>query len=119
MIAGIGIDIVEIERIKGILERQDAFPKRILTQNEYDHCVTLSKHRQVEFLAGRFASKEAFSKAVGTGIGKETSFQDIEILPNEQNQPLLTSPLFSGASHVSISHSETYVIAQVILENPR
>jgi len=116
MIAGIGIDIVEIERIKEVVKRQEAFPKRILTDNEYDHYLTLSKQRQIEFLGGRFASKEAFSKAIGTGIGKEISFKDIEVLPNENNQPVLTTSSFAGHSHITISHSETYVIAQVILE---
>lgn len=116
MIHGIGIDLVEIQRIQEILERQPDFPKRILTSNEYEHYLELSNHRQTEFLAGRFAAKEAFSKAMGTGIGQDTSFQDFEILPNEKNKPMPYTTLFSGNVHVSISHSDRYAIAEVLLE---
>lgn len=119
MIHGIGIDLVELERIQEILGRQPEFPKRILTSSEYQHFLKLSNHRQIEFLAGRFAAKEAFSKAMGTGIGQETSFQDIEILPNEKNKPIAKTPLFSGEVHVSISHSDTYAIAEVLLESKK
>lgn len=117
MIHGIGIDLVEIERVQEILGRQPEFPKRILTSKEYQRFLELSNHRQVEFLAGRFAAKEAFSKAMGTGIGRETSFQDIEILPDDKNKPIANTALFSGEVHVSISHSDTYAIAEVLLEN--
>lgn len=116
MIHGIGIDLVELARIQEILERQSDFPKRILTPNEQEHFLTLSDHRQLEFLAGRFAAKEAFSKAMGTGIGKEMSFQDLEILPNDKKKPIASTTLFSGVIHVSISHSETYAIAEILLE---
>ena len=117
MIHGIGIDIVELDRIEKLHSRQEAFSKRILTPKEQAHFSTLSAHRQIEFLAGRFAAKEAFSKALGTGIGKELSFQDIEILPNKQNKPVIKTENYSGAVHLSISHSKNAAIAQVILEN--
>lgn len=116
MIAGIGIDLVEIRQIKQLVERQDAFYRRILTPNEQAYYDTLSKHRQIEFVAGRYAAKEAFSKAMGTGIGKNVSFQDIEILPNEKNKPMAKTKLFTGNVHLSISHTETYAVAQLILE---
>ena len=117
MIDGIGIDIIELDRIEKLRNRQEAFSKRILTSQELAYFLTLSEHRQVEFLAGRFAAKEAFSKALGTGIGKELSFQDIEILPNKQNKPVIKTENYSGAVHLSISHSKNAAIAQVILEN--
>lgn len=116
MIEGIGIDLVEIKQVKKLLDRQDAFYQRILTPNEQAHYSTLSKHRQLEFVAGRYAAKEAFSKAMGTGIGKNVSFQDIEVLPNEKNKPIAETKLFAGNVHLSISHTETYAVAQVILE---
>lgn len=116
MIVGTGVDLVELDRITAVLERQENFYQRILTVKEQEHYLQLPKHRQIEFLAGRFAAKEAFSKAMGTGIGKETSFKDIEVLPDERNKPTLKSPLFPGNVHVSISHSKEYAIAQVILE---
>ena len=116
MIVGIGIDLVELERIEALYTRQEAFLNRILTPSEQNHFHELSKHRQIEFLAGRFAAKEAFAKAMGTGIGAELSFQEIEILPNPQNKPIVTSDKFSGFIHLSISHSQLYAIAQIILE---
>ena len=116
MIAGIGFDIVELERMASILEKQERFPERILTNKEHAHFLTLSNNRQIEFLAGRFAAKEAFGKAMGTGIGSEFSFQDLEVLPNEKNKPVAVSSLFSGNIHLSISHSKEYAVAQVVLE---
>jgi holo-[acyl-carrier protein] synthase len=73
----------------------------------------------VEFLAGRFAVKEAYSKALGTGIGEEISFQDIEVINDERGKPIIhLLKEFSEPStiHVSITHSRQYAAAQVILE---
>lgn len=116
MIEGIGIDLLEIQRIKELLSRQPNFSKRILTEKEVQYFQELSAHRQIEFLAGRFAAKEAFSKAFGTGIGTELSFLDIAILPNAKNKPIIITEKYSGNIHLSISHSEAFVVAQVILE---
>ena len=114
-----GLDIIELDRIRRIIERQPGFIKRILTINEIERFVTLSKERKVEFLAGRFAGKEAYSKAVGTGIGEEVSFQDIEITNNDRGKPILR-PLKEFAEpmtiHISITHTRQYAAAQVILE---
>jgi holo-[acyl-carrier protein] synthase len=115
MIAGIGIDIIEIERIRNVIERQKKFIDRILTPAEKDTFETLSDKRKVEFLAGRFAAKEAFSKAFGTGIGETLSFLDIEIRINEKGKPYIARP-FSEGVHLSISHSERYAVAQVVIE---
>ncbi len=117
MIRGIGIDIVELDRIQASIERGASFPKRILTEKEYSLFLELSDRRKVEFLAGRFSAKEAFSKALGTGIGTKMSFQDVEILPDIVNKPIAKTQLFEGTVHVSISHSEAYAVAQVILED--
>lgn len=116
MIDGIGIDLLEIKRIEQLVSRKPNFTKRILTVREEAHYQKLSKHRQIEFLAGRFAAKEAFSKALGTGVGAEFSFLDIEILPNTENKPVVETTHYPGTIHVSISHSEEFVVAQVILE---
>ncbi|ELK48675.1 holo-ACP synthase [Halobacillus sp. BAB-2008] len=78
MIEGIGIDIIELDRINQSIKRNPRFVQRILTENEYQRYEMLNEGRRVEFLAGRFAAKEACAKALGTGIGK-TGFQDIEI----------------------------------------
>ena len=115
MIKGIGIDITELERIKKILERQPRFPERILTQHETKRYEQLKGQRKIEYFAGRFAAKEAFSKANGTGIGKELSFLDIETTVDEAGKPCIIAP-FSKGVHLSISHSKEYAVAQVVIE---
>ena len=119
MIEGIGIDLLEIQRIQEILARNKKFPKRILTEKEYAHFLNLSSHRKVEFLSGRFAAKEAFSKAYGSGIGKELSFLDLEILGDSKNKPILLTEKYDGKIHLSISHTKNYVVAQVVLEKTK
>ncbi|MEJ8778060.1 holo-ACP synthase [Pseudogracilibacillus sp. ICA-222130] len=115
MVKGIGIDIVEITRMKKAIDKNSRVVKRILTENEYIHYTTLStERRKLEYVAGRFAAKEAYAKAAGTGLGK-LSLQHIEILSNECGAPEM---FVQGASHdifLSISHSEHYAVAQVVL----
>jgi len=117
MIKGMGIDIVELKRIEAIVTRQPTFVERILTEKEQRIYNQLNaKKRKQEFLAGRFAAKEAFSKANGTGIGK-LSFLDMEILPNKDGAPILSATTLKGDKcFVSISHSDEYAIAQVIIQ---
>ena len=117
MILGTGIDIVELDRIEAILERGTSLQERILTDKEKNllHAFSSSR-REIEFIAGRFAAKEAFSKALGTGIGK-IGFKDIEILPDTKGAPVLTCSYVQDKKiHLSISHSREYAIAQVIIE---
>lgn len=116
MINGIGIDIVELARIKGAMERHQSFVTRILTTKEQTIFHKLSDNRKVEFLAGRFAAKEAFAKAVGTGIGKQLSWQDVEITPDINGKPTIVSKKTLGRIHLSISHSKEYAVANVIIE---
>ncbi|MED1205463.1 holo-ACP synthase [Heyndrickxia acidicola] len=115
MIKGIGIDIIEISRIEEMIKKQGKFPERILTSNELDLFQTFSGKRQAEFLAGRYAAKEAFSKAYGTGIGSALSFQDMEIMADKLGKPFFSSPDMRGI-HLSITHSREYAAAQVIIE---
>jgi holo-[acyl-carrier protein] synthase len=114
MIKGIGIDIIELSRIQEILNRQKRFVDRVLTTNERLKFEELSAARKVEFLAGRFAAKEAYSKANGTGIGEDLSFLDIEIGNDHTGKPVITKP--KALAHLSISHSRDYAVAQVIIE---
>lgn len=115
MIYGIGLDVVDIARIQSAVEKSDRFVSRVLTTDEIAVYRTLTNKRQLEFLAGRFAAKEAFSKAFGTGIGA-LSFLDISILPNDKNKPIATCTKFDGNIFVSITHTETIAVAQVVLE---
>ncbi|WML42671.1 holo-ACP synthase [Neobacillus sp. PS3-40] len=114
MIKGIGIDIIELSRVQEIITRQKKFIDRILTDKEKQTFEELSDLRKVEFLGGRFAAKEAFSKANGTGIGKQLSFLDIEIETDSFGKPFISNP--KVRAHVSISHSKEYAVAQVVIE---
>ncbi|WP_025728802.1 holo-ACP synthase [Atopobacter phocae] len=110
----IGSDIVLIERIHSVWKKHPQFPQRILTPNELLLFNHLNERKQLEFLAGRFAGKEAFSKAYGTGIGKALSFQSIEILNDSSGKPILYSP-FNGGQKITIAHEISHAIAFVIL----
>ncbi|HAM82206.1 holo-ACP synthase [Ornithinibacillus bavariensis] len=116
MIKGIGIDIIEINRIRKSIENE-RFLERVLTTNERMYLKRLQgEARKAEFVAGRFAAKEAFAKAMGTGIGK-LSFQDIEVVNDERGKPMLSVSLPDKMNiFVSISHSKEYAVAQVVLE---
>lgn len=115
MIIGIGLDLTEIPRIAKAYEKQPSFPTKVLTENEQQVFNQLNGKRKMEFLAGRFAAKEAFSKALGTGIGK-VGFLDIEVLNDERGKPLITKSPFNGNTFITITHTDTIVAAQVILE---
>lgn len=115
MIIGIGLDIVELERIRRICERQKRFADRILTPLEKESFEQLTGKRKIEFLAGRFAAKEAFAKAYGTGIGAQLSFLDIQVENDDKGKPYITMPFVEGV-HLSITHSTEYAAAQVIIE---
>lgn len=117
MIKGIGIDLIELRRIEEGLDKNARLMERILTQSEQTLFQQLTtKKRRVEFLAGRFAAKEAFAKAAGVGIGK-LSFQHIEILPNAKGAPKITAQGYEKYhAFLSITHSEAYAAAQVVLE---
>jgi len=117
MIVGTGIDMAELKRIEAVLTRHEAFSQRILTENELNKYNSLSTKRKIEYLAGRFAAKEAFSKAKGTGIGKELSFQDIETGYDSLGKPMILKPSDPDQKiHLSISHTKEYALAQVIIE---
>ncbi|WP_144513665.1 holo-ACP synthase [Bacillus sp. FJAT-22090] len=117
MITGIGLDITELTRIKTIKKKTTKFEDRILTNKEKMQMQLLSEQRQIEFLAGRFAAKEAFSKALGTGIGKECSFHDIEIFRENNGKPSLYFKGNPVNGFVSITHTKEYAAAQVILQS--
>ena len=117
MIVGHGIDLQEIASITKAYQKDERFARRVLTEKEFAYFLEQkSIKRQLEYLAGRWAAKEAFSKALGTGIGK-VSFQNIEVLTNEKGAPIITKSPFLGNSFISLSHSGGYVQASVILED--
>lgn len=115
MIVGHGIDIEELASIQNAVEKREGFAQRVLTDKEMDRFASLKGRRQIEYLAGRWSAKEAFSKAMGTGIGK-LGFQDLEVLNNEKGAPYFSKSPFSGKVWLSISHTDQFVTASVILE---
>ncbi|MFV9511769.1 holo-ACP synthase [Tepidibacillus sp. LV47] len=121
MIFGIGVDLIELERIRKIVERNEiSFINKILTKAEKEYLPTSTK-RKIEYLAGRFAGKEAVAKALGTGIGKGLSWKEIEILPLPSGKPVVTLKndhllTYDFKIHITISHSKSLAIAKVIIE---
>ncbi|MFD1851844.1 holo-ACP synthase [Oceanobacillus bengalensis] len=117
MIKGIGIDIIELERIEVSVRSSAKLAGRILTENEkkiYDNLK--SESRKVEFLAGRFAAKEAIAKAFGTGIGK-LSFKHMEVLPDTNGAPEAKVKNYEESRiFISITHSRDYAVAQAVIE---
>lgn len=114
VIIGIGLDVIELERIEKAVKRNRKFVNRILTPLEREHYVKLSERRQIEYLSGRFAAKEAYAKARGTGIGK-LSWQHIEV-KSVAGKPIIASPPTEKV-HVTITHTRSMAAAQVIIES--
>lgn len=125
MIFGIGTDIVKVERIAASLARHGlAFAERVLCERELVEYET--SKQQAHLVAKRFAVKEAVSKAFGTGIGVELSFQDIWLEHDALGAPLLRFSEAAAARlaargitrhHVSLSDEREYVVAFVVLES--
>ena len=118
MIKGIGMDLIEIERIEQSLAKCDRLASRVLTRNELEIFQQYqSDQRRAEFLAGRFSAKEAFAKATGRGIGT-LSFQDIEVISDDKGAPFIKAVGYEDDRvFVSITHSRHYAAAQVVIEN--
>ena len=120
MIIGLGIDIVEIARMKSAMRRHgETFLHRIFTSGE----LTQASGR-LSYLAGRWAAKEAAAKALGCGIGARCSFTDIEVLDDDLGAPRLhcNAPAAANAGKllnwsISISHERNYAVAVVIIES--
>ncbi len=119
MILGIGNDIVEVARIKGILTRHpQKFLDRVFTPLEQEYC--LKKHDPTLHLAGRFAVKEAIVKSLGTGFSQGLSWLDIEIRNDDKGKPIASlSPfaleLFGDiVLHISLSHCHHYATAVAV-----
>lgn len=124
MIYGIGIDVIEPPRVARLLDKYgERFARRVLTEREWPgYAKTVN---QVLFIAGRFAAKEAFSKAMGTGFRFPVTLQCISVLPNRRGKPglefhpalaqLVTAEGIT-AHHVSISDENSVACACVVLE---
>lgn len=125
MIVGTGIDIAEVPRIAQSIERfGDRFLRRVFTEGEIRYCD--AKANRVERYAARFAAKEAGMKALGTGWNHGVTWRDVEVSRAPGGRPSIAfhgkAAEFAaklGTKHIALSltHSEQYAIAQVILES--
>ncbi len=121
-IYGIGIDLTEVARIKRAIELYGTkFLNRIFTPQEIAFCEGLDD--KYPSYTARFAAKEAFSKALGTGLRGAISWQEIEICDNERSRPtiLVTGKakerLGNRQVHLSLTHTREYATAIVIIED--
>lgn len=129
MIVGIGLDVVELERVRNIVAQSHGakFAQRVLTMQERVRWAELPDRRAIEYLAGRLAAKEAVVKALGCGIGAKVGFQDIEVLADDNGKPVCT---LSSASwdrlqldggqhviHVAITHERNLAAASCVVES--
>ena len=121
MVIGIGIDIIEIDRIKSSIETYgDKFLSKIYTPVEIDYCN--SKANKFQHFAARFAAKEAVYKALATGWQKDMYWQDIEIINQPMGMPeanlkgkLKTFLSDDKDLKISLSHSNNYVTCVAII----
>ena len=124
MIIGTGVDLVEIMRFRKVIERlKDRFIHRVFTAGEQQFC---NEHRDpVPHYAVRFAAKEALFKALGTGWAKGVTWLDVEVRRERQDAPMmslhgeaqrLSEAMGAHKAHISLSHSDNWAIAMVILE---
>lgn len=122
MIVGIGIDIVEIHRMRAAIDNP-AFVRRVFTPAESEYCLSRGRQGAASY-AARFAAKEAVMKALGTGLAGGGAWQEIETLPDDKGKPELrlcgvfgelADSLGVTRIHVSLTHAQDYAAAQVLL----
>lgn len=123
MITGVGTDLIEVERVAGKISKEEGFRELVFTPAEIAYCET--KANKFQHYAARFAAKEAFLKAIGTGWISGIAFNEIEITNDEQGRPLLnvigaTSKFLEtrsiGKAWVSLSHLSNISSAVVVIE---
>lgn len=124
MIVGLGVDITEVERVRGAIERQgERLLKRVYTEKERVYCEKFKN--KYERYAGRFAVKEATMKALGTGWSRGVRWVDIEVVREMSGKPRLELRGEAkkiadklGVKHISvtITHTASQALAQVIFE---
>jgi holo-[acyl-carrier protein] synthase len=121
----VGIDIVEVYRIRQTIERTPRFVERVFTERERAYCDAKGEEARAQSYAARFAAKEAALKALKTGWRGAIRWHDVEILRDENGAPHLSitgeaqkilASLGANRVHLSMSHTTEHAIAQVILE---
>lgn len=123
MIKGIGVDMVEIDRVRRLIEQDPGFAERIFTRREIDYCE--SKFSRAQHYAARFTAKEAFFKALGTGFRGGMGWRDVEVENDELGKPQLRLAAVAlrqfrrrklKRALLSLSHTRGMAVALVIIE---
>lgn len=123
VLIGLGCDVIEVERVRGVLERQgERFLERVFTEEERAYCSKMA-HPHKHY-AARFAAKEAISKCFSTGIGKDFGWRSASVYHGERHQPLVRLDAQGdallravGATHIhlTLSHTDTVAMAVAVL----
>jgi len=123
VLVGLGADLIEVERVRGVLERQGPrFLERVFTDEERAYCAGMA-HPHKHY-AARFAAKEAVSKCFTTGIGAELGWRSVSIYHGARNQPLvrldekgqaLLAQVGATHVHVTLSHTDSHALAVAVL----
>lgn len=124
-IQGIGVDVIDLQRIRRTIEEMgDAFVRKLFTEAEIAYCQ--AKKSPHQHFAARFAAKEAVSKALQTGWGGVFRWKDVEVVNEPSGAPKvllhndLARVLKDSTVHLTISHTENTVVAFAVIEgNPR
>ena len=123
MVTGVGVDMIETERVEAKIAKESGFREMVFSKNEIMYCE--AKAHKYEHYAARFAAKEAFFKALGTGWKNGTAFNEIEITNEESGKPEIIllgetaktiNALAIGKISVSLSHLKSVAAAVVVIE---
>jgi len=123
MVTGLGIDMIEVARVQEKIEKEQGFRELVFSNEEIEYCE--SKTHKYEHYAARFAAKEAFFKALGTGWTNGTSFNEVELHASPAGQPLMRFlgdteksllDMRIGKVSVSLSHLKEIAAAVVVIE---
>ncbi|MBL7763325.1 MAG: holo-ACP synthase [Chitinophagaceae bacterium] len=123
MIFGTGIDMIETERVEAKISKESGFRELVFSKNEINYCE--ARANKFEHYAARFAAKEAFFKALGSGWKNGTAFNEIEITNDETGKPEIVllgetaktiAALSIGKISVSLSHLKSIAAAIVIIQ---
>ena len=123
MIAGLGTDMIEVERVAIKIAKESGFRELVFSKKEIDYCE--AKTNKFEHYAARFAAKEAFFKAIGTGWLDGTAFNEVQITNDEKGKPVLAllgktavtiAAMNLNSISVSLTHLKTIASAVVIIE---
>ena len=124
MIAGLGIDMIEVDRVAAKISKESGFRELVFSKKEIDYCEAMTN--KFQHYAARFAAKEAFFKALGTGWLNGTAFNEVEITHDDKGKPILmllgeTKGVIAAMNlsvfSVSLTHLKTVASAVVVIEH--